>query len=107
MLRRQNVAVDGDSPTLVHAHLGLAGYTVEHRCELGAKKEDIYTAKRGNLVKSLGDGCLEDTCVKITDEFSININDSATLCSWLANYGRNVESAFGRLSPLLWVSHSE
>lgn len=79
MLRRQNITIDGDSPSLVHAHLGIARDAVHHGSQLGAEQEDVNTAEVGNIIEGFDDGLLENAGVQVADKLAIDINNGAAL----------------------------
>lgn len=83
VLRRQDVAVDGNPPSLIHSHLSLTSHSVDHRGQLGAKEEDVDTAVAGNVVEVVRHGLLEDSAVDITDQLAIDVDRCAALEDWL------------------------
>ena len=58
VLGGQDVTIDGDSPALVAAELGVSVEPVDERGQLGAEKEDIHAAELGDFVEEIRDGFL-------------------------------------------------
>lgn len=79
MLRRQNIAINGDSPSLIHAHLGIPGDTVDHRGKLGAEQEDVDAAEVGDVIEGFDDGLLQNAGVQVTDKLAVYVDDGAAL----------------------------
>lgn len=79
MLDRENVAVNGDSPSLINAHFSIARHAVNHRSQLGAKEENIDPAVLGNVVQSVGNLLFQSSGSKITDKMTLHIDRCTTL----------------------------
>lgn len=81
MLGRQDITVDGNSPSLIHSHLGIAQHSVHHRSQFGAQQKDVNTTVGGNRVQSLEDRLFEHTSAQVTDQASLNVNGGTSLRS--------------------------
>lgn len=44
VLGRQDVAVDGNSPTLVHSHLGISQHSINHWGQFGSQQKNVHAA---------------------------------------------------------------
>lgn len=79
MLRRQNIAIDGNSPSLVHTHFGITRDTVNHRGQLRAEQEDVDAAKVGDVIECFDDGLLQNAGVQVADKLAVYVNNGAAL----------------------------
>lgn len=85
---RYNIAVNGNPPALIHAHLRVAGHAVHHGCQFRTKKENVYASVGGHVIKLCSDGFFQGTGIEITDQSAININGGASL-SYVSTLPRN------------------
>lgn len=79
VLRRQDVTVDGNSPTLIPTELIVAVEPVHDRRQLGAKEEDVNTTEVGDVVERIGDGLFQGALSKIGNHVAADINGRAAL----------------------------
>lgn len=80
MLRRQNITIDGNSPSLIHAHLRIARHAIDHGSQLGTKQKNVDTTKGGDVIEGFDDGLLENAGVQVADKLALDVDDGTALC---------------------------
>jgi hypothetical protein len=79
VLRRDEVAINGHSPSPISARFHVARETIHHRSKLGAQEKDVHSAVFRRVVQVLRDIVPENAFSKITYEISLDINIGAAL----------------------------
>jgi hypothetical protein len=79
VLGRQDVAVDGNSPTLVHPHLGITQHSIDHWGQLWSQQKDVDTAVFRDEIQIVQDGLFKYASGQVTGQVSIDINCDASL----------------------------
>lgn len=79
VLGRQDVAVDGNSPALIHSHLGITQHSVDHGGQFGPQQKDVDAAVFRNVIQIVQDGLFEYASAQVTGQVSIDVNCDASL----------------------------
>lgn len=79
VFRRQDVTIDGNSPTLVPSNLDIAIHTINKRGQLRAEQKDIDTAEGRYVVESLSHSLLQGASIEVGDHVTIDVNCGAAL----------------------------
>jgi hypothetical protein len=79
MFGSEHIAVDCDTPSLVHSGLRIACHAVHHRGQFGAQEKDVDSTECGNEVEVLYDGLLQDASPKVANELAVDVDGCAPL----------------------------
>lgn len=79
VLGRQDIAVDCNSPALIHSHLGITQHSIDHWGQFGPQQKDVDTAVFRNVIQIVQDGLFEYASAQVTDQVSIDINCDTSL----------------------------
>lgn len=79
VLRREDIAVDCNSPSLVHTQFGVTSHAIEHWGQLGAEQEDVNTAEARDIIERVDDGLLQNPGSQVADKRAVDIDRGAAL----------------------------